>query len=352
MDEVEVRSKIDKILDFHRKGLRDIEQTVTNLNNLCTTLDTAFQDKVFGYLFSVLVQHLSQEPLPKTDERVRDPSIIRVIMRAISQFGPAPRMFIQLFAYLDSDNARVTKNWGDDVFPELVLAIYAQPDRLPQGALNEIKANTVLHSAQLRRNLIRGGPIPSYISGAANLERAIEDLEFKRFEKALSHEASTAVANRQQLSQPSDTREQLETYLKDLNLDPSIGKAMMEARNYLSAQGAFDPKKAADLIRSSMDQMNRGIVGALTELSGQAFAEKDSDGGRRHYMRKVKFITLAEEEFFSAVYSLISKEGTHKLDAPKETVLVLERTISDYLLLLARRLSDRRSAYHRSPLTP
>jgi hypothetical protein len=199
-----------------------------------------------------------------------------------------------------------------------------------------------LHSAQLRRNLISGGPIPSYVSGAANLERAIEDLEFKRFEKALSHEASAATASWRQLSQPSDAREQLETYLAELNLDPSIGKAMMEARNYLSTQGAFDPKKAADLIRSSMDQMHCGIVAALTKLTSQAFTGKESDGTRRQYMRKVGFITPAEETFFSAVYSLISQEGTHKLDAPKETVLVLERTISDYLLLLARRLSDRR----------
>jgi hypothetical protein len=342
MDEVEFRSKIDKILDFHRKGLRDIDESVTNLSNLCATLDTGFQDKVFDYLFSVLVRHLSQVPLPETNERVRNPSVIRVIMRAISQFGPAPRMFNQLFGYLDSDNSTVTKNWGDEVFPELVIAIYAQPDRLPHSALNEIKANTVLHSAQFRRNLISGGPIPSYVSGAANLERAIEDLEFKRFEQALSHEASAADASRRQLSQPSDAREQLEAYLAELNLDPSIGKAMMEARNYLSTQGAFDPKKAADLIRSSIDQMHRGIVVALTKLTSQAFAGKESDGSRRQYMRKLGFITPAEETFFSAVYSLISQEGTHKLDAPKETVLVLERTISDYLLLLARRLSDRR----------
>ena len=95
--------------------------------------------------------------------------------------------------------------------------------------------------------------------------------------------------------------------------------------------------------------MHCGIVAALTKLTSQAFTGKESDGTRRQYMRKVGFITPAEETFFSAVYSLISQEGTHKLDAPKQTVLVLERTISDYLLLLARRLSDRTSAYHRPP---
>ena len=336
-----------RFLTFIGKGLRDIDETVENLNKLCTTIDAASHDRVFdGLLFPLLVRQLSQEPLPKTEERVRDPSIIRVVMRAISKFGPAPRLFSQLFVYLDSDNATVAKNWGDDVFPELVIAIYAQPDRLPQGALNEIKANTVLHSAPLRRKLVGGGPIPSYVSGAANLERAIEDLEFRRFEKALSHEASAVVANRQQLSQASDAKELLEIYLADLGLDPSIGTAMVEARNCLSTDGDFESKKAADLIRSSMDQMNCGMVSTLTKLTGQPFAGRNSDGARRQYMREVKFITSAEEAFFSAVYSLISQEGSHKLEAPKETILVLERTVSDYLLLLARRLSDRKSSHH------
>lgn len=352
MDEAEVRSKIDKILAFHRKGLRDIDDTVTNLKNLCTALDPVVQDRAFDYLLSVLVQHLREEPLPKTDERVRDPSIIRVIMRTVSRFGPVQRVFPQLFAYLDSGNPTVTKNWGEDVFPEMVIALYEQPDRLPQGALNAIKANTVLHSAQLRRGLTSAGPIPSYVSGAAALERAIDDLEFKRFEKTLSHEASEAAASRQQLSQPPDAREQLELYLADLDLDPSIGRAMKEARDCLETDGVFEPKKAADLIRSSMDQMHCGIVSALIKLTGQPFVGKNLDGARRQYMREARFITSAEEAFFSAVYSLISQEGSHKLDAPKETVLLLERTILDYLVLLARRLSDRESVSHHPPVGP
>jgi hypothetical protein len=209
-----------------------------------------------------------------------------------------------------------------------------------------------LHSTQLRKSLTSGGPIPSYVSGAAALERAIDDLEFKRFEKTLSHEASAATASRQQLSQPSDAREQLEIYLADLDFDPSIGQAMTEARACLNTDGVFEPKKAADLIRSSMDQMHCGVVSALVKLTGQPFAAKNSDGARRRYMREAGFITAAEEAFFSAVYSLISQEGSHKLDAPKETVLLLERTILDYLVLLARRLSARKSASRHSPLTP
>jgi hypothetical protein len=342
MDEAEVQSKINKILDFHRNGLRDIDETVKNLNNLCRTLDNSVQDKVFDYLLCLLVAHLSKAPLPTTQERTREPSIVRVIIRAISEFGPAQRMFPQLFAYLDPANSTVTRNWAADVFPELVRAVYEQPDRFSQGSLNAIKANTVLHSAQLR-GMTGIGSVPNYVGGAANLERAIEDLEFKRFEKTLSYEASGAAA-KQAVKPAPDEKKQLDAYIADLGLDPSIGEAMMEARDCLRTDGVFQPKKAADLIRSSMEQMNCNIVSALTKLKGKAFAGKDSDGGRRQYMREVEFITLAEEKFFSAVYGLISKEGSHKLDAPKETILVMERTISDYLLLLARRLSEHRRA--------
>jgi hypothetical protein len=136
MDEAVVKSKIDKILDFHRKGLRDIDETAANLDKLCTPLDPALRDKVFDCLFFLLVPQISQKPLPETNERVRNPSIIRVIMRTISRSGPAQLMFAQLFAHLDPDNATVTRNWGDDVFPELVNALYEQPDQFSQGMLN------------------------------------------------------------------------------------------------------------------------------------------------------------------------------------------------------------------------
>ena len=123
-----------------------------------------------------------------------------------------------------------------------------------------------------------------------------------------------------------------------------IKTAMEEADTYLKGTGQFDPKHAADLIRACMDETHRGVVSELQKLTGQEYEGPDKDGHRRTYMRKMAFINEDEENFFSSIYTLISREGTHRLLAPKETVLVMERTVRDYLLLLLRRLVARRSS--------
>jgi hypothetical protein len=61
-------------------------------------------------------------------------------------------------------------------------------------------------------------------------------------------------------------------------------------------------------------------------------------------MCEAGFINKDEETFISCVYTLISREGVHKLVAPRETVLVMERTVRDLLTLLLRRLIARRAA--------
>lgn len=46
----------------------------------------------------------------------------------------------------------------------------------------------------------------------------------------------------------------------------------------------------------------------------------------------MKFINEHEKKFFTAIYGLISNKSNHELDVPKETVLVMERTVRDYYL--------------------
>lgn len=326
-DEIEIRNRLDKVLDSYRRGLRDLGPTVENLRKLFDASPSDCHEKFFDHLLWLLADELRRRT--RTDS-AENKSCSRVIMRAIAEFGPADRMFPQLFGYLESSTPAVVQRWGHDVFPEMAGAVHHQPNRLSQAALNVMKAHAEMYSklpdtGALAVELARGAQI---------LVRAIDDLEFRRFEDALARAAPAAAQK-----QPTGQVEELEPYLASLGMSPSIARAMHEARACLNSGGEFDPKKAADLIRSSMDEMHRGVVSDLVKLTAQPFAEKDSDGGRRRYMRVAGFITEAEENFFSAVYGLISQEGSHKLEAPRETILVLERTVSDYLLLLARRLS-------------
>jgi hypothetical protein len=335
MDEIEIRSSITKILDGHYRGQRNYDVTATNLKNLYNAIDSQSQSKFFEPLWLDLVYQLDRGPLPEMQGVCRYPSVIRVVMRVIADFGPI-ELFAQLFGHINFGNPAVLKNWDRDILDEMVIAIQRYPDRFSQNMLDELKRNAALNAGLAESDMICVEVPANLRSNFVRLQETIERIEFERFEKALASKASQNVRQPETFS----NEEELSKYLNNQGLEMSIGDAMREAREYLLATGTFDPKKAADLIRSSIEEMHRGIVSTLVNLTGEAFTQKNSDGGRRLYMRNANFISLAEETFFSAIYTLISEEATHKLVAPKETVLLLEQTVSGYLLLLARRLSD------------
>ena len=128
-------------------------------------------------------------------------------------------------------------------------------------------------------------------------------------------------------------------------LDLSLAEAVEKAKEYLRSTGAFNAKIGGDLLRTSIDVAHRALVTELVRITDTPYAGKDKDGDRRVYLRTVGIITLAEEKLFSAIYAYISEESSHKLDAVKETMLVVERTVTDYLILLLRRFLDRKLRY-------
>ena len=178
-----------------------------------------------------------------------------------------------------------------------------------------------------------GGPFArlmhASVAFVGQLKRAIDNAEFSRFERQL------------RVSTPdSPTKEEVRDQAATMGLSPAVLGAMKEAGDYLRSEGPFNPKKAADLIRASKEESHREIVKRLVELTRSPYTGGDKDGKRREYFRVVGFISEPEESFFSAIYTLISREGSHKLIAPRETVLVIEQTVRSYLSLLVRRLSS------------
>jgi hypothetical protein len=340
MDELAIRHDIDNIFESYNRGFRDFYNTLVNLGNLYNTVGVAYQDKFFDCLFFQLTQFLTQSPaatLPPGRPPV--PSRISLIVKAIAEFGPADRLFPRLFAYLDLSNLAVVSNWEKEVFSEMTSALYLYPDRLSQATIDVLKANAALY-ADPNRGGLAGMQVPTALaSRAVDLILAIENQEFTKFEAALKKSAAAAKPQ----AVIVNPVEQLEDNLANLGLDAKAAKAMTQAREYLDGTGPFDPKTAADLIRTSIDETHRDMVKELTQFTTKSFSGKDSDGKRREYMREVGFISVAEEKFFSAIYTLLSEEASHKLIAPKETILVLERTVAAYLLLMARRLTEFRA---------
>lgn len=170
---------------------------------------------------------------------------------------------------------------------------------------------------------------------AANLEQTIEHIEFKRFGDAL-------IAGQQPARKPAS---ELQNLLAAIGITGEIAHAMEEAETYLYGTGKFEAKHALDLVRACMEETHRGVIAELEKMTGQKCDDPGKDGFRRAYMRRVGFINDAEDQFFSSIYTLLSKEGSHKLLAPKETALVMYSTVKEYLLLLLRRLRGKRESF-------
>jgi hypothetical protein len=168
------------------------------------------------------------------------------------------------------------------------------------------------------------------IEALSELEVALENIKLTRFENFLRHAASKRQPEAAELS----------SGIGISKLHPKIGAAMREAEEYLRTAGEFDTKKAADLMRSAMDETHRFVVEELSKFKGEPYSGSNKDADRRLHMRRLGFISPAEEKFFSCIYSLISEEASHKLVAPRESMLVMHTTIHSYLLLLLRRMND------------
>jgi hypothetical protein len=169
---------------------------------------------------------------------------------------------------------------------------------------------------------------------AQALRDAIEEIEFSKFETKLKASAKMIGSRKSHLvARPENFTEQIPA---------EIARALSKAEEHLRQKGEFDPKIAGDLLRASMEEAHRAIVNDLSPAKAP-YSGPDKDGARREYLLKQRFISPAEEQFFSCVYSLISKEGSHRLIAPRETVLLMHQTVAGYIQLLFRRLPSWKS---------
>lgn len=316
-----LRESLDRIVEAHRRGLRDRLQTVENLHKFFRGLSREDQHEFCGHLG----QMLQTESLDTTSVRGVGVNIVCVALVALARFGPTEHLLASVFSRLKLDAPKQMEAWAGDVCQNLRYSLFENPDRFSDQCLNQIRN----YRATYR---LTGQPLPlSLVEALADLDTVLDQLEFERFERTLHRPKE-------------DTHPQeFESVLAALGLGPEIAAAMREAGNYLRTGGEFNPKKAADLLRASMDEAHRRIVTELEKIGSQSYVGRDRDGDRRAYMRRIGFISPAEEKFFSAIYSLISEEASHKLVAPRETVLVLHTTVSNYLFLLLKRLSNLRA---------
>jgi hypothetical protein len=223
-----------------------------------------------------------------------------------------------------SENQQVNKVWADEIAPEIHWVLMNHPEKLDAAAEQSIKAYATMIKAQ------------EYVLGA-DAARAVQTwvnnadwVIFERFQRDLEAQDAGAAGAESAAAKADPVRD----------FSPVIADALEKAAEHLTGHGQFDSKTGADLIRTSIDETHREIVNHLISVYGGA-PDHDKDGARRAYMRQCGFITPPEEKFFSAIYSLVSEEASHKLLAERETALFMHVTVSHYIRLLVERLSRR-----------
>lgn len=314
-----------QILREHRKGRETVDETVKLLEALHALQSPTDQEILLEWLWSELHADFLEVKKGKPAHN----TVFPVVIYAWAQFGNTALLAPNIFSLLTWDNPSDVEVWVKQVAPAFSYALQKYASRFSEPTLGLIKSYTAPHKSAEDAHLHGRLFEPNLADAVTRIDEIIERTGFEKFRRSL-------LGN---ISEKNSTAD-LKKLLAELGLNPEVAEAMKRANDYLEIPGTFEPKAAADLIRTSIDEIHREIVKALVHLTQAPFSGKDSDGDRRAYMRDQGFISVSEEEFFSAIYRLLSREGTHKLIAARETVLLMATTVAGYLRLLLRRLSD------------
>lgn len=314
---------IARILDGYRRNLASFDKTVELLERAFQNLSLDKREDFFTLLSSRLYSE-------RFDYTKPDRTPHEVIVRAWARFGPAAQLPNALFSLLSWNDADGMESWSRKIAREFAHSLWVFRERFPKHALDAIKAQCALFTYEDTSGLVGSRFPQSLIEAARRLERIAEQIEFERFEQTLP----VAEVGRKK------GKDDLRGLLCSHGLDLQIAEALEKTREYLQIDSPFDAKIAGDLLRTSIDVLHRALVGEVEKLTGRGYQGKDKDGDRRAYLRDTGFISTREEKLFSSIYTFLSEEATHRFDTSKDALLVLERTIADYLHLLLRRLSD------------
>jgi hypothetical protein len=319
----DLHEKLDRILDAHRRGHWDKLHTVERLQNCFESLPLHLQLEVTKRLRDVFLT----EPRGIRAVRGMGINMVGVALLALARFGPTGYLVEFVFSGICSESHEQTAIWLAEIWPDLRYCLYQYGDRFDETTLSQIEK-------EARERKPVDSPLPVALvpldETLKELEFIVERLRLNRFEQSLRGTKS---------EQPVEASD-LTACLAAVGLGSQIVTAMKDADDHLRGTGAFDSKKAADLLRACMDEAHRAIVKELARIKQESYSGKDRDSDRRAYMRLTGFISPPEEQFIGSIYSLISAEASHRLIAPRETVLVLQTTVHNFLILLLKRLAN------------
>lgn len=318
----EVYVRIDRVMEMHLDGARDQYQTSDTLQALYKNLRDGDEQRAFwGYLHQLARLEFKKQVKTLQSGRSLTPNVFGIVLRAyFGYYGGDLVPFLQNLLNLVSAEQYdpIRRQRSTDFLNELNSHLnYNWPPEL----LNLIESYLVA----FRKKVLPSETTPQFDCVVKQLSDSIKEAGYRKLEAEI--EAGVLAAQEPAMLVPKP------------DLPIAVAAALAKAEALLQAPSdQFDPKHAGDLLRTCMDEAHKAIVTVLIPTTGNSF-DGTKDGQRRQFMRENGFITEPEDKFFSAIYTLISEEATHKLDVDKETALVMHLSVSAYIRLLFRRLA-------------
>jgi hypothetical protein len=140
--DADLRTSLDRILDAHRRGVRDRMGTFHTLQLLFEAQDETGKTEICEYLGRLL----DSESLETRGVGGVDVNIPALALLALSTFGPIETTVFAVFSRVSLESPKELEQWASEIGGGLQYAVAQYPNRFTDQTLKNIK----LQCLQLR----------------------------------------------------------------------------------------------------------------------------------------------------------------------------------------------------------
>ncbi len=178
---------INTILDGYKRELCSSDKTVELLESLSQKL---LPDREHQF-FDLLQSQLFSEPYSHLQSRR---TVHDVVIRAWASFGPTERLPSVVFALLRFDDREEMESSARKIAPEFVHSLWTNRTRFSRPVLDVIRAHCALFTSD-QSTPLTGTQFPSsLVEAASRLEKAVDKINFERFEQTLRNPQPSIVS--------------------------------------------------------------------------------------------------------------------------------------------------------------
>lgn len=330
----DIQRQIDQILDRHIQGKRRTDQTLDNLRNLFRSLHSINDQQFFeNHLISRFISELGIGTRPGTSGVSTRPEPVAVITSILLELSSEQqRVLAVLLSNLSLRDDKGLEIWTNQALPEIAMAVRLKKVK---GSSIDLLQNILWLNSTKRNTNLFPREVPASLGLAVDqVLDAVDDAEFSEFEEQLRMKSGGTSA-----AQPSAPPTEQD------HVPLNVREALAEAESHLQGTQTLDPKTAADLIRTCIDETHRDLVGKVSRITGNPYTGPDKDGARRTYLRDSALYSQPEEIFVSSLYTLLSSSASHVLITRRDMIVIMRFAVESFIEALYRRFEELKMQY-------